>query len=125
MSSPQRPNSLPKTLVLRSPATFRDHYDKGHRESAGPLLALALPSTRKETRLGLSTPKKLGSAVLRNRLRRRLREAFRTTKAHHPAHTDLVILIRPHEEKTTEEYRSLLLKLFQKLSTPRKPKDSH
>lgn len=119
-SPPPTPsNTLPKSLILRGSGNFKAHYDRGRRESVGPLTAWVLRSELPVCRLGLSTPRKLGPANVRNRLRRRLREAFRTTKPHHPPGIDMVLLLRPHQEKTTEEYKALLLKLFEKLSATR------
>lgn len=46
-------------------------------------------------RLGLSVSKKVGSAVTRNTVRRRLREIFRSTSPHLPPSLDLVISARP------------------------------
>lgn len=116
MPSPVRPNAFPATLRLHGSDAFKAHYDRGLRVTAGPLVALALPSTHPYTRLGLSAPKKLGKANARNRARRLLREAFRLSREKHPPNLDLVILIRPHEEKAIAEYQALLAALFRKLS---------
>jgi ribonuclease P protein component len=66
---------------LRS-AEFRLVYDKGFRVS-GPLFAafcLAQPNAG-GPRLGLTVPRAVGGAVKRNRIKRRLREAFRLHRA--------------------------------------------
>lgn len=49
-------------------------------------------------RLGLSVSRKVGGAVVRNRIRRRIREAFRRLKGLHTAGVDLVIVVWPHGE---------------------------
>jgi ribonuclease P protein component len=108
--------TFPKTLHLAGPATFRAHYAHGHRETAGPLVALALASPHPYTRLGLSVPNKVGPATTRNWLRRVLREAFRLSRATHPEHVDLVLLIRPHKEKPLAEYQQLLATLLTKVT---------
>ncbi len=55
-------------------------YDHGMRVS-GPLFAAFLLSRedadRASARLGLTVPKALGKAVIRNRIKRRFREVFR------------------------------------------------
>ena len=82
--------------ILRS-ADFRLVYDHGFRVS-GPLFAafcLAHPSSgdgrQTGPRLGLTVPRAVGGAVLRNRIKRRLREAFRLHRAELGPQWDLVI----------------------------------
>ncbi|MCK9461006.1 MAG: ribonuclease P protein component [Proteobacteria bacterium] len=49
---------------------------------------------RAETRLGITTTKKLGPAVVRNRIRRLVREAFRRNRDALPAGLDLVVVAK-------------------------------
>ena len=46
--------------------------------------------------LGLSVSKKLGGAVVRNRVKRLLREAFQGCAGHLAKEYDLVVIARPH-----------------------------
>ena len=46
-------------------------------------------------RLGLAVPKAVGTAVIRNRIKRRLREIFRTRSAELPQDHDYVLVVRP------------------------------
>lgn len=50
---------------------------RGRRMSGRLLLVSILPGRGTRSRLGLVVSRKVGSAVIRNRLRRRLREIFR------------------------------------------------
>ncbi len=68
----------PKTARLLRSCDFRTTYDQGAR-LPGPYFA-AWVRRRDETgapRIGFTTPRALGGAVVRNRLKRRIREAVR------------------------------------------------
>ena len=75
-------------------ADFRRVYDHGTRIS-GPLFAafcLARPAEHGPgVRLGLTVPRAIGGSVDRNRIKRRLREAFRRHRADLHPHWDIVL----------------------------------
>jgi ribonuclease P protein component len=48
-----------------------------------------------EPRLGLAVPKAVGPAVVRNKMKRRLREAFRARLGQVPRNQDYVLVVRP------------------------------
>ena len=78
--------------ILRS-ADFREVYDNGFRVSS-PLFAafcLARPENLGGARLGLTAPRALGGAVVRNRIKRRLREAFRRRRPEFGPQWDIVL----------------------------------
>jgi ribonuclease P protein component len=56
-----------------------------------------------EPRLGLAVPKALGGAVVRNRVKRQLREAWRAALDHVPGGRDYVLIARPGLGETTEK----------------------
>ena len=56
-------------------------------------------------RLGLVTPRKVGTAVIRNRTKRRLREIFRTNKHSLEPGLDLIFISKP--ETASLDYGSL------------------
>lgn len=74
------------------------------------------PSSQPRPRLGISVSKRVGGAVTRNRVRRRLREIFRRSRELFGTHAaDLVVNARPSAsdatfEELAQEYRSLLAK---------------
>ena len=62
---------------------------------ANPLLVLYVrPNGLCINRIGLTVSKKLGKAVVRNRIRRRLREAYRCNEAHFKSGFDIVVVAR-------------------------------
>lgn len=67
------------------------------------------------SRLGLGVGKKLGSAVVRNRYKRHLREAFRLSQHELEPPGDLVLIPRPTRSPSTQQYRRSLLELYKRL----------
>ena len=69
--------AFPRSSRLLRRSDYRAAYGAG-RKVAGKLLVLFIrPNDMGEVRLGLTATKKTGTAVVRNRIRRRLREIFR------------------------------------------------
>ncbi|MBL8205652.1 MAG: ribonuclease P protein component [Blastocatellia bacterium] len=62
---------------LLSSRQFRIVYDRGRKFSTPFFSAFFLLTNDGRQRMGLTTTRKIGGAVLRNRCRRRLREVFR------------------------------------------------
>jgi len=56
-----------------------------------------------EPRLGLAVPRAVGSAVVRNRVKRQLREAWRSLLGDMPAGRDYVLVVRPGLAEATEK----------------------
>ena len=72
---------LPADNRIRRSADF-SHVLRSSRNSGGKagdrlLLVSATPNGRDENRVGLSVSKRVGGSVVRNRVKRRLREIFR------------------------------------------------
>ena len=67
----------------------------------------AFPNEHGNPRLGLSVSRKVGTAVTRNTVRRRLREVFRVSSSEIPGDLDLVVSARPAAaEAAFEELRA-------------------
>jgi ribonuclease P protein component len=114
--------AFPKTFRLLRRSEFRQVYDEGQRRSA-PLCTVFLRSNGlPETRLGITVPARIGKAVLRNRLKRRVREVFRLNHANLPGGWD--ILVNPREAVARVPFTALeweLLRLFPKEAPPTAP----
>ena len=83
---------------LRQRREFEECYASGVRVSGRHVQVFLLPGpgTTTKTRLGISVPKRVGNAVVRNRVRRRLREIFRRTRVIPPPRSlSLVVNVRP------------------------------
>ena len=82
------------TVALKQNHEFRRLYSKG-RNAASPYFAVYCRRTgRPYSRLGLTTGVKLGNAVKRNRVRRRLREIYRLNSHQLKTGWDIVIVAR-------------------------------
>ena len=66
---------------------------RGQRLFAGKLVVLALPAGGKGPRIGITVSGKVANAVIRNRIKRWVREAFRAVAANLPP-VDLVVIAR-------------------------------
>ena len=79
------------------------------------LVLYARPNRLEQNRVGITTGKKLGHAVVRNRARRRLREVYRLNEALFKPGYDIVVVAR-HKcvtadfQKLTNAYLSLARK---------------
>ncbi len=75
---------------------------------------------RKWSRLGLSVSKRVGNAVCRNTLRRRIRAAFRTNKDKLPVGYDIVCVVRPQAGKRSYDlsgaFTSLVVRAVRSLN---------
>jgi ribonuclease P protein component len=80
---------------VRRGADFQRAYERRRSASDDRLLIFACENGLEHPRLGLSVSRKVGGAVLRNRWKRLLREAFRLSRPNLPAGVDLVVIPRP------------------------------
>jgi len=80
---PATGGQFPKAARVLRTAEFRKIYDNGVRLSTPLFAAFCLfrPDSETGPRLGLTVPRAVGGAVQRNRIKRRLREAFRLHRA--------------------------------------------
>ncbi len=64
------------------------------------------------TRLGLSVPKKIGNAVIRNSVKRKVREAFRHVYDSMPLGYDIVVTLHNDGDLKREAYEELLVSVL-------------
>ena len=82
---------MPSIESLSGKPHFARVHSTGRRCSRDGVTAVVCPREEGPARLGLSVGKAAGNAVVRNRIRRRLREAFR---AYGPGPADVVLVGR-------------------------------
>ena len=88
----------PEARILRT-AEYRKIYDHGFRVPGALFAAFCMARTGPESgsenvrgaRLGITVPRAVGKANIRNRIKRRLREAFRMHRQEFALHWDIVL----------------------------------
>jgi ribonuclease P protein component len=81
---------------LRSPADFRHVREVARRGWSHPLLVMYVAANELGcTRVGITVSGRVGKAVVRNRVRRRLREALAARFDRLPPAADVVVAARP------------------------------
>ena len=113
----------------RTRLTDSPEFERVYRQGAayrGKLFSVhAFPNEFGTPRLGLSVPRKVGNAVTRNRVRRRLREVFRSALPDIPSNLDLVVSARPAAaEADFRELDEEFARSLRKLGESRKTKEA-
>ena len=80
---------------LRTRSDYAHVYAGRRRAGDAVLLVYVADNGLDWSRLGLSVSKKVGNAVSRNYVRRRIREAFRLAKADLPRGLDIICVAKP------------------------------
>ena len=107
--------SFPATVRLRSGKDFERVYAKKCKAADGTLLMFIDRNDKGVTRVGLSVSKKHGGAVVRNRLKRWLREAFRHERMEIPTGLDLIAIPLAADRASLAAYRQSLCGLVRRL----------
>ena len=82
------------TAPLKENHLFRRAYSKGRTAADSRLALYVRRNGQKANRLGLTVSTKVGCAVVRNRVRRRLREIYRLNEGALAAGCDVVVVAR-------------------------------
>lgn len=124
-AKPTSPESFPKAARLRKTPEFKRIYEAKKVASDSVLIVFALPNGLEHARLGLAVSKKAGNAVVRNRWKRLIREAFRKHFRSWDHHLDLIVL--PQRGSTPPSARIVeqsLLKLIKRVGRKFDPPDN-
>jgi ribonuclease P protein component len=86
---------LRRTARLRDPRDFQRVNRTGVRRASAHFVAVIAPSRADEgPKLGLAVSRRVGNAVARNRVKRRVREWFRRARPGLARSTDWVVIAR-------------------------------
>jgi ribonuclease P protein component len=85
---------FPAKYRVRRPSEFKRAYQRRCSTADDALVLYGFPNDLPYPRLGLSIPRRVGGAVVRNRWKRLLREAFRLGREQLPNGVDLIVMPR-------------------------------
>ncbi|MBM4052561.1 MAG: ribonuclease P protein component [Planctomycetes bacterium] len=108
-------------MRVKSSAEFAQAYKAGVRDDARWVVVYGRPNGLSHARLGLSISRKVGGAVVRNRLKRLLREAFRLRQHELATGIDLIVVGRPHDLRPVGDYEGVLVRASSRLSARLSP----
>lgn len=96
-------NGFAKAYHLRKAGEFKNVFRKGKKVITSTLVFHVLETGSERSRLGLAVSKRVGNAVVRNRIKRRIREVFRTSKGSFRRCYDMVVY--PRREIMEREFK--------------------
>ncbi|NCB51301.1 MAG: ribonuclease P protein component [Clostridia bacterium] len=82
------------TTSLKKNYEFRRLYQRGKSLAARDLVVYFRKNGGRENRLGITVSNKIGNAVTRNRIRRRMREIYRLNETRFLGGIDIVVVAR-------------------------------
>jgi len=95
---------------------FRRMYAKGKSGVSPYLVVYFRPNRRAQNRLGVTVSAKIGHAVVRNRVRRRIREIFRLSQPQLLQGYDMIVVARSRAVHATyQELERAFLQVCEKL----------
>ena len=100
--------TFPKSHHMCKPAEFDVVYFARCAKRIGPLRIHGRPNELGHHRLGLSVGRRVGGAVKRVRLKRKLREAYRLLRHEFPGAYDFVVVAYAHDPLELEDYQRML-----------------
>ena len=112
-----RAATYPKAARLRRRPEFLAIQRDGHRRHTPHLVVIRRATSGPGSRLGVTVSKRIGNAVVRNRVKRLLREVFRVRHADIRPPIDVVVIAKPgagtlsYAQAATEFARGLDLKV--------------
>ena len=118
-SSSRRAQGFPRAARLLRGTEFEAVYRGGQRRSSKHFVIFFRSTGRVQTRFGTSVKKALGGAVVRNRIRRRIREIVRLHREEIPSGWDIVI--HPRSSVARADFQRLAKELVELLRTALKP----
>lgn len=96
-------------MRLHKSSDYQKLFDKGQKYYSKHLIVFAVKNNG-PTRLGLTVSRKVGGAVVRNKLKRRLREIFRLSLFSFLIDTDIMIVAK--KSASSLDYEQLSQEIY-------------
>ena len=106
---------MKNTISIKLNRDFKRLYYKGGCVSSDLLVVYYRKNSLKCNRLGITVSKKIGGAVVRNRIKRLIRESYRLIELEFNAYYDIIIVAR--SKCAESDYKSIygtIKRLFKK-----------
>lgn len=105
--------TLPKSERLQRGYQFRRAYEQGRKVTGRLVVVYVVHDPSADRALGVVTSRKIGGAVVRNRARRLLREAYRLNKRKLKTNLQIVMIARNAiNGKRLQDVDAEVLRLF-------------
>lgn len=111
--------SYPKAARLRRRAEFLSLQRSGRRRHTTHLVVIRRPAEAACTRLGVTVSSRVGNAVVRNRIKRFLREVFRDRRTAIAPPVDVIIIAKPGADSLTHAQAAIQFAQALDLPPPR------
>jgi ribonuclease P protein component len=108
--------TFPRRARLSGMRQFDDVFAERKRIRLGPITVFWRLNSLATSRLGISISRKVGTAPVRNRIKRLLRESFRLAQHKIPTGRDLVIVVHPHKPLALDDYQRHFVDLAVRLA---------
>ncbi len=116
------PQGFPRRERLTRKSEFKTVFERGRKRVGRAFICYVVRREGQGRKLGLAVSRKVGSSVVRNRVKRYLREIYRTQRAQLPEDMYVVIVARP--EAATLSYHECRDAIWRLLNAGDPPGDA-